>query len=87
MPPVDDERPSPEEREPPQLMVVLRQRIAELCAGRDDVVVDHTFRAEGVYRAGDGPGFAAYGRGTTVSPVALGLPSGCGSTGWIETWR
>ncbi len=54
--------------------MVLRRQIAELCAGRDDVIVEHEFRAEGVYRAGDGPGWAVYGWGTTMSPVRFGTP-------------
>lgn len=72
VPALDDDRPSPAEGEPPELMVVLRREIAALCADRNDVTVEHDFTAEGVYRAGDGPGPAVEGWGTTLAAVRRG---------------
>jgi hypothetical protein len=86
--------------EPPDLMTRLRDRIREVTgAYRDLVVVEHGFRAEGNYRAGDGPGYAAYGWGTRLTPRAHGqsldfwydgldvdLVAAVGDVGWFE-WR
>jgi hypothetical protein len=86
--------------EPPVLMTRLRDRIREVTgAYRDLVVVEHRSRAEGDHRAGDGPGYAAYGWGTRLTPRAHGqsldfwydgldvdLVAAVGDVGWFE-WR
>ena len=81
-------------------MTALRREIDALCEPYGDVVViEHDFKAEGAYRAGDGPGYAAYGWGTSLTPVGEGqrvwiwfdgldrdVVVDVGGIGWFE-WR
>ncbi len=78
----------------------LRRRIRSVAEEyRDLVVVEDSFKAEGNYRSGDGPGYAAYGWGTSLRPAVQGqqldfwfdgldmdLVAQVGDVGWFE-WR
>lgn len=86
--------------EPPVLMNRLRDRIRAAAEEyRHLVVVEDSFKAEGNYGAGNGPGYAAYGWGTSLRPTAQGQPldfwfdgldvdlvAQVGDVGWFE-WR
>jgi hypothetical protein len=61
--------PSAEDREPPHLVVRLRKGIDRLCAGRDDVVVDHHVEVSGAGGSADQLFWT-----TTLRPVGMGSP-------------
>ncbi len=81
-------------------MTELRGRIRLVAEDYEHLVaVEDSSKAEGNYRAGDGPGYAAYGWGTSLRPTVQGqqldlwydgldvdLVAQVGDVGWFE-WR
>lgn len=55
-------------------MSEIRRAIDALCAGREDVIVEHYFDARGAFGLASESGGAVYGWGTSLSPTAQGSP-------------